>query len=311
MSAKKKLLMLIIIFPLSAASAKPKALPLAESLGGDAKLAYDHARTRFGAGDFSGALTDLKRALEIAPDPRLFWNIAACENKLHHRSAALVSVEKYLTAGSGMLSDEEKIQAREFAAAVKVFVGRVFLDSPLSGIEVLVDNDLIGTTPFSQPVWIDEGARRVRFVHPGYQTLERTERVLGGSELHWTVGLQPVVAVPTSAPVISFPEKRVNPPKRWLIGPLVLGGIGVGLMAAGAALSGSSASKFSELKSACDPICAPSRYQTYAKLDWTGTILLSVGAAAIVSAVVWLIVPAKNGNRKRTALTPTFDGFIF
>src|SRR6476619_135596 len=46
------------------------------------EAAHDRARARFLAGDYSGALIESSKAYALTGDPRMLWNMAACEKKL-------------------------------------------------------------------------------------------------------------------------------------------------------------------------------------------------------------------------------------
>ncbi|MGH7297676.1 MAG: hypothetical protein ACRELB_22250 [Polyangiaceae bacterium] len=52
--------------------------PLAQTLTGDAKAAYDAAKLLVGDGDFAGAAIKFQAAYDQSNDARLLWNIAAC-----------------------------------------------------------------------------------------------------------------------------------------------------------------------------------------------------------------------------------------
>jgi len=74
----------------TATAAGPK--PLAQTLTGDAKAAYDAAKLLVGDGDFAGAAIKFRAAFDQSHDPRLLWNIAACEKNQRHyaRTIALL-----------------------------------------------------------------------------------------------------------------------------------------------------------------------------------------------------------------------------
>jgi hypothetical protein len=169
---------------------QPSTPSLGDSLKGDAKAAYDEARRLFKAGDYKGSLAALERAQKLSPDPRLFWNMAACENKLGHHAKAISLVEKYLAAGGAVLSDAEKKEATEFIVAMQTLVATVTIASALEGVELTVDDELAGTTPFAKPIYVEAGEHRLRLAHAGYKTLTRTETVPAGAALTWSLEMQ-------------------------------------------------------------------------------------------------------------------------
>src|SRR5262249_54072136 len=76
------LLLVVSLVRAAAAGAAPNHPPLAQALKGDARVLYDSARELFKAGDYVSAYAKFQRAFELSNDPRLYWNMAACERKV-------------------------------------------------------------------------------------------------------------------------------------------------------------------------------------------------------------------------------------
>ena len=110
------------------ARAEPKNAPptsLAGSFTGEAKQSYEQARALFQKGEYQAALDALERTQRLSPDPRLFWNIAACEKKLGRHAKAIGDVERYLSASASLITDDEKREAQQFLIAARAYVGVV------------------------------------------------------------------------------------------------------------------------------------------------------------------------------------------
>ncbi len=167
----------------------PKKTPpsLSEMLKGDAKDAYEEARGHFKSGDFAGSLRALQRAQQLSPNPRLFWNMAACEKKLGQYAKAIAYVRKYLAAGGGVLSDDEQREANDFVTAMRTLVGSVTVTSPTDGVQLYVDDELVGATPFASALVVDAGTRHLRFTRAGYKDGARTESVPAGGTAAWSL----------------------------------------------------------------------------------------------------------------------------
>lgn len=163
---------------------------LAKTLSGEAKALYEIARSSYEAGDPAGALAKFQRAHEISGDPRLLWNMAACEAALRHWARAMTLVDRYLTTGGALLGDRDKERAARFRAAAKPFVAAVELTTAPASVGIAVDGEAIGTTPLGAPLYLDAGRRRVHFTKNGYRGIVRLETALGGSDLVWTVTLE-------------------------------------------------------------------------------------------------------------------------
>ena len=262
------------------ASTPPKGAP---------NVAYDEARVLYAKGDYAAALVTLERGQKESPDPLFFWNMAACEKKLGHNAKAIRYVERYLSAAGPVLTSGEKRTATQFLVAASAYVGTVKVTANIEGTDVFVDDVLMGTTPIVKALVVDHGEHTVRFARAGHLTITRIENVTGGSESTWSASLAPLArpeprdrSVPPSPP----------PPSRF--GPVLVGGSGVIVLGVGAVLTALSLNKASMLKSECATNCAPAQWDGYPAMQTAGSIMLGVGGAATVTAVVWWVLQPKR-----------------
>src|SRR4051812_12715849 len=65
--------------PTTAPSAAPAPPSLGDTLTGQARTEYDLGKILYRDGDFAAALVKFQKAYEISSEPRLLWNVAACE----------------------------------------------------------------------------------------------------------------------------------------------------------------------------------------------------------------------------------------
>src|SRR5215472_3221816 len=72
--------------------------PLTRSLRGEALAEYEGGRALFKEGEFAGALARFRRASELSSDPRLLWDMAACEQKLGHIAKMATLIDRYLAS---------------------------------------------------------------------------------------------------------------------------------------------------------------------------------------------------------------------
>jgi tetratricopeptide (TPR) repeat protein len=283
------------------------ALTVALGLGAppawaDVPAPAEEARALFKKGDYKGALAALERAQATKPDPRLFWNMAACETRLGDHAKAMAHVERYLASASG-LTREERNQATQFLTAAKAFVGTVTVTSNVAGTEIAIDGELAGTTPLSKAIYVDEGRHRVRFARTGYVAVEREEQVLAGGDLRWAVELAPE-APPAPPPAAPAPPEEGRARR---LGPLVLGGSGLVVAGVGGVLVGISLGHASTLRDDCGTACAPDRWGKFRTMQIAGDVLLVAGVAASAGAVVWWLLPPRPA-RASAWLAPMIAG---
>lgn len=186
---------LLFAFPVAAAG--PAPAPLAQSLTGEAKAAYDSGRLLFEDGDSQGALAKFSRSYDISHDPRLLWNMAACEKELRHYARAATLVGRYLIEGGSRITAEQRQSALETQSALRAFYVNLKLKGVPDGATVSIDRRQVAQMPLSEPLLVDLGGRRLRVEQPGFEPYEIELNVAGGGELQVTVTLErsSVVAV--------------------------------------------------------------------------------------------------------------------
>jgi hypothetical protein len=134
---------------------------LAESLPPSARAAYDSAKILLADGDYAGALLKFDQAYGEAKDARLLWNMASCEEKLRHYTKATKLLQRYLVeAGTNATADDRR-EAEEIIKTLDPFISKVVVTSDQPGVEIAVDDAVVGTTPLAEPIPIDQGARRI------------------------------------------------------------------------------------------------------------------------------------------------------
>src|SRR5215472_1613233 len=104
----------------AAGAPTPRApAPLSRSLHGDALAEYEGGKALFKGGDYAGALTRFRRAADLSSDPRLLWDMAACEQKLGHVAKMAMLIDKYLANGGALLTDADRRLATRLETSVR------------------------------------------------------------------------------------------------------------------------------------------------------------------------------------------------
>ncbi len=169
--------------PPAPAAAPSPAKPLSESLTGMAKAEYEAGRILYEEGDFAGALVKFRASYEHAKDPRLLWNMAACERGLRRYARVYALVQRYQTEAAGTLSSADQQEAESVLGAMKPFVGWLKISVDQADAAVEVDGERVATTPLSGPVLVDIGTRQLKISKPGFVPALRTIEVSGGGAL--------------------------------------------------------------------------------------------------------------------------------
>jgi len=154
-----------------------------------ARAEYAAARILYDDGDFQGALTKLKSAFETSKDPRLLWNMAACEKNLRHYALSLGLVERYVGEGGALVSSEDRAAAEAFVETIRGFVADLTIDVNEPGAEITIDGQAVGTAPLPGPVKVDMGVHEIRVKKIGYVDFALSQDLPGGRAVGITATL--------------------------------------------------------------------------------------------------------------------------
>lgn len=170
------------------ATAQP-VVPLTEALTGQAGSDYSSARILFGDGDYQGALQKLGSAYQLSKDPRLLWNMAACEKNLRHYGQSLTYVEQYLRDGGNLVSADDRATADAFVATLRDFVTELEVTVNQPGATIFVDDQPMGTSPLPAPLKVDMGKRTLRVHKDGFTDFVWSTELQGGRSVGITAQL--------------------------------------------------------------------------------------------------------------------------
>ena len=164
--------------------------PLGTSLTGPARVAYDAGKLAYAAGDMAGALAQFTRAHELSGDPRLLWNMAACEKSVRHYARATTLVSRYLKEGAGILTADAVASAVETQKALRAFYSVLSFRNAPDGARVTVDGEFVGTLPLAQDLAIDIGPHAVRVEKEGFVPFTANVSAPGQTDLTLEVTLR-------------------------------------------------------------------------------------------------------------------------
>lgn len=163
---------------------KKKALPpLSDTLTGLAKAEYEAGRLLYKDGDFANALVKYTRAYELGKDHRLLYNIAACQKSLRDYSRAQKTLAQFRIEGADKLTEAEIASIDELEKVLLTFISSVTLLVSEPDVTVFVDDENVGTSPFSAPISLNVGDRKFRFEKAGLKTLSFERTVEGGAAM--------------------------------------------------------------------------------------------------------------------------------
>jgi hypothetical protein len=168
----------------SASTPPPPPAPpaLSDTLTGTAKADYEAGKLLFGVSDFAAALIKFNAAHDASQDPRLLWNIATCEGKLHHYAKAVGMLRDYLKDGGSLLSDQDRSDAAQTIQAMEPLTSTMRMNVNEAGADVFLDEEPIGKTPLD-PLLVDIGVHKVRVHKEEFTEASEDVTVNGGAQL--------------------------------------------------------------------------------------------------------------------------------
>jgi tetratricopeptide (TPR) repeat protein len=92
---------------------------LGQELREAARQHFDQGKREFDAGRFEAALVEFHEAYTLAPYPQLLYNIARCQEELHHARDAVDSYDRYLAVNTSDVEARTRADALRAAAAAE------------------------------------------------------------------------------------------------------------------------------------------------------------------------------------------------
>ncbi|HEY4102380.1 MAG TPA: PEGA domain-containing protein, partial [Polyangiaceae bacterium] len=143
------------------------------------KADYDSGKLLYGDGDYAGARVKFQAAFDLSQDPRLLWNMAACEKGQRHYAKVVTLVKKYLELGGALLGEDDRKDANDLLSAIESFTVGLAINVDEAGAQIFVDGEPVGESPLAVPVTVDIGTRQIEVKKPGFAPFSRTVPVGG------------------------------------------------------------------------------------------------------------------------------------
>ena len=180
--------------PVEPPAPPPPAGPpsLAETLTGDAKADYASGKVLYADGDHAGSLVKFSSAYERSKDPRLLWNMAACEKNLRHYARSLKLVRQYLKEGDAVLGDPDKTESRDLISVMEPFTATLQVNVDEPDAELSIDEEAVGTSPFP-PVVVDIGTRKLRVRKADFEEILKDVPVGGAARVSLDLKLVKII----------------------------------------------------------------------------------------------------------------------
>jgi tetratricopeptide (TPR) repeat protein len=209
----------------------------------EAKRVYDDGVAHFKAGRYIEAADAFRRAVELKPSWKLYFNLGQSEAAAKRYGLALDAFEKYLVAGGDNVPTERREQVLAEIQRMRVLVGLVEVAAS-DGVTLEIDGVERGKTPITGAVRVAAGARKVVLRKGGEVLLERDFNFAGG--MTTTISAEEEgPETPVEAPVAEPPDEPSQQPEQPLVEDdegapvLLIAGISCGVLGLGGIAVGS------------------------------------------------------------------------
>ncbi|MET0340444.1 MAG: PEGA domain-containing protein [Polyangiales bacterium] len=297
-----------------AQSADERAAPT-EQQKRDASTHFNRGAELFSEGVYRGALVELKRAYEIAPNYRVLYNIGQTHVALGEFVEATEAFQTFLAQGGSAVDASRRSELETQIGLLKKRSAQVSIEVDRAGARVAIDGEEVGTAPLAGSIAVNVGQHRITARTDDGATASEEIDVAGGDVREVSLTLSaPAVAtseVPREAPP---PERKLSRRKKWAIGllsgagALALSGLAVALVARSArddhdnALSARPG----------DPVAIDAAHDKLARTAISADVLFGAAVATGVAGTVLLLLreptheaqPADEPTRVRVSLAP-------
>jgi len=265
--------------------ADPSTAPPASSSVKEAGQHFQRGVTLYNEADYRAALVEFKRAFEIAPNAAVLYNIGQTYYQLQNYASALSALERYLSESGATAPHRREVE--QTIETLQARVGKVVVTTNVADCEVTIDDELVGRTPFSDPILVSIGRRKVTAMRQGRPPETRFVDVAAGDTVKLTMSLGGPDAV---APITTMPVKPAAARSSGN-GLVTAGWVTTGVLGAGAITAGVLAFLASrDLKDARDtfPASHDDLTSKSSKVSRYSTIGDIAGIAAVVAGGITL-----------------------
>jgi hypothetical protein len=213
----------------AAAAGEPAAVGSAEDPAlVEAGERFDRGVACYDRGDYGAALAEFLRAYELTGYWGMLYNLGQVSQALARKTDALTYFEDYLAGGGGEIAPERRTEVEAQLAQLRSQLAQLRVTVDADGAEIRVDDEVVGTAPLAEPLYLEPGPHVVVARHPDYGSVR--EEITLASEVTETVALTLIAPTgpgpgPGTPPIEEDDDSIASQWWFWtIIGAVVAGG---------------------------------------------------------------------------------------
>lgn len=161
----------------------------AATLADLARARWNDGAAALAKGDLQSAMAAFHAAYDTLPDPEFAQSLGVVEYRTHHYADAARHLQ--IAIDCPALTREERRWSKKSLQTAVEHVGTLVVDADPSGVDVLVDGELIGRTPLPlQGWWLDVGGHIVSVRKTGYTDSSHTSEIAAGETVRLSFRLE-------------------------------------------------------------------------------------------------------------------------
>lgn len=173
----------------------------------EARTRYERAVKLYEDGVYDAALVEFTRAYELNPSYKVLYNLAQVRVAMLDFAGAVEAFQQYLREGGGQVPSARVDAVTHELSRLEQRVGRLIIETDVSGAEILVDDVLVGTSPLANAVLVNSGMRRITVRHAAHFPQTQRVSIAGGERSQVTL---PLSSRPTATTKV---EPQRTPPE--------------------------------------------------------------------------------------------------
>ncbi|MBS2013943.1 MAG: hypothetical protein JST00_13725 [Deltaproteobacteria bacterium] len=269
-----------------------------------AQTAFDEGRSLYDSGRHAEACEKFAISRKLDPKLGTIMNLAICYERVGRLASAYAELgeAQSLARREGRGAVVKDALARAQAIAPRLPRARLRVDPSVA--ELSIDGTRLDPAAWKEDVPLDPGRHTIRASAPGHASVDIELTAEEGATTSHEVG--PLVALPDAVkptggsrgPDASVAPAPVESRGAGTTGLFVAGG-GVAAVALGAVFGAVAIGKRSDAEQACldgDCVRGARLDESATTFAWASNIAIGVGAAAVVTGVVWWLVTPRRGD---------------
>jgi PEGA domain/Tetratricopeptide repeat len=278
----------------------------------EARAHFGRAATLYLEGDYAAALIEFKRAYDASPTWQVLFNIGQCYFELRDYANALTTLQRFASEGGDRIGKDDRATLDAELPDLANRVARVTVSSNLDGATVSVDDQVVGTTPLTNPLLVSIGMRRIAAAHEGRASVQQRLAVGAGDTAAVRLDFAPVdlPAVPSPASRATLIERPKAPhgpnsAPAYVSFVVAAGGVAVGSIFGSLAIGDKSNLDRVCMPSGACPASVESSIQALSRDSTVSTVGFGVGLAGLTAGVLlWLAARPTPATAASLRLSP-------